>query len=183
MYRREQAALEYEANQDYISFKEIQWPEQQSRPDSPDEDLTSMLTNRNISSQNRNLTLTAETLLHGIPPECTVVSIHLSESKDHFIISKIHAQGCVIVRLPLLRHPPEDDEEAFTFDNARAELTEIVNLNNQSAQAAKDVPNRHVKEIWWTTRKDLDSRLALFIQNMQSCWIGGFTVFCLSKRL
>lgn len=181
MYRREQAALEYEAKQEYVSLKEVQWPEQKSRPDSPDEDLSDMLTSLNVSTRKKDSTLTAENLLHGIPTGCTVVSIHLSESKEHFIISKVHSQGCVVVRLPLIKHPPEGDEDPFTFENAYAELAEIINLNNQTAQAAKDVPDRQAKEIWWTTRKELDARLALFLQNMETCWIGGFTVARLSK--
>lgn len=183
MYRREQAALEYEAKQEFISLKEIQWPEQQSRPDSPDDDLTDMLTHLNISPQKRDTTLTAENLLNGIPAGCTVVSIHLSESKEHFVLSKVHTQGCVVVRLPLLKHPPEADEEPFTFENALAELMDIVNLNNETAQAAKDVPDRQTKEAWWTARKELDARLALFLQNMETCWIGGFTVMPLGTTL
>ena len=183
MYRREQAALEYEAKQDYISIKEIQWPEQQSRHDCPDEDLRDMLTNLKLSPRKRDKTLTAENLLHGIPAGCTVVSIHLSESKEHFVLSKVHTQGCIVVRLPLLKHPPEADEEPFTFENALAELTDIISLNNETAQAAKDVPDRQAKENWWTSRKELDARLALFLQNMETCWIGGFTVTSLGTTL
>jgi Peptidase family C50 len=183
MYRREQAALEYEAKQKFISLKEIQWPEQQSRPGSPDEDLTDLLTHLNLSPQKRDTTLTAENLLHGIPAGCTVVSIHLSESKEHFVLSKVHTQGCVVVRLPLLKHPSDADEEPFTFENALAELTNIINLNNETAQAAKDVPDRQAKEAWWTARKELDARLALFLQNMEACWIGGFTVMPLGTTL
>src|SRR5271154_2065961 len=170
MYRREQAALEYEARQEFISLKEIQWPEQQSRPDSPDEDLTDLLTHLNLSPQKRDMTLTAESLLHGIPAGCTVVSIHLSESKEHFILSKVQPQGCIVVRLPLLKHPPEADEEPFTFENALAELTDIITLNNQTTQVAKDIPDRAAKEAWWATRRDLDARLQCFLQNMETCW-------------
>lgn len=181
MYRREQAALEYEAKQEYVSLKEVQWPEQKSRPDSSDGDLSDMFTTLNVAPRKKDSTLTAENLLHGIPTGCTVVSIHLSESKEHFILSKVHSQGCVIVRLPLIKHPPEGDEEPFTFENAYAELAEIINLNNQSAQAAKDVPDRQAKESWWTTRKELDARLGVFLQNMETCWIGGFTVTSFSE--
>jgi Peptidase family C50 len=134
-----------------------------------------MLANLAITPK-RDTLVTADKFLNGIPAGCTVVSIFLSESKEHFIISKVHAQGCVVVRLPLLKHPPEADEEPFTFDSAYAELTEIIKVNNQTAQAAKDVPDRQAKEKWWHTRKELDSRLALFLQNMETCWIGGFTV-------
>ena len=175
MYRREQAALEYQAKQDHLSLTDVQWPEQTSRPDSEDEDLTDMLTSLSVSTNKRALPMNAEEIIHGIPAGCTVVSINLSESKEHFIVSKVHPQGCVVVRLPLLKHPPEA-EEPFTFDNAYEELSEIIRLNNESAQAAKDVPDRATKEIWWTTRKQLDSRLSLFLQNMETCWIGGFTV-------
>ena len=87
----------------------------------------------------------------------------------------------MVVRLPLLKHPPDGEEEPFTFANAYAELSEIIRLNNESAQAAKDVPDRAAKEIWWTTRMELDSRLSLFLQNMETCWIGGFTVPVLEK--
>lgn len=176
-YRREQAALEYEAKQEYISLKEVQWPEQRSGSDSSDdEELSTLLTTLTVSPQKKHETaLTAESLLNGIPAGCTVVSIQLSDTKEHFILSKVQSQGCVVVRLPLLKHLPEADEEPFTFESALAELTEIIELNNQSAQAAKDVPDREAKEVWWNTRKDLDCRLALFLQNMETCWIGGFT--------
>jgi hypothetical protein len=176
MYQREQAALDYQAKQEYMSLKEIQWPEQQSGPNASDDDLSEMLTSLSVSTQKRTSPLTAENVLHGIPTGCTVVSVHLSESKEHFILSKVQAQGCVVVRLPLLKHPPEADEEPFTFENAHDELLEIVTANNETAQSAKDVPDRQAREIWWNTRKELDARLALFLQNMESCWIGGFTV-------
>jgi hypothetical protein len=170
--------LEYEAKQEYISLKEVQWPEQQSDPDDLDDDeLSTLLTTLTISPQKKQDTaFTAENLLNSIPAGCTVVSIHLSESKEHFVLSKVQSQGCVVVRLPLLKYPPEADEEPFTFESAIAELTEIIEFNNQSAQAAKDVPDREAKEVWWNTRKELDCRLALFLQNMETCWIGGFTV-------
>jgi hypothetical protein len=176
MYQREQTALDYQAKQEYMSLKEIQWPEQQTGPNASDEDLSEMLTSLSVSTQKRTSPLTAENVLHGIPNGCTVVSVHLSESKEHFILSKVQAQGCVVVRLPLLKHPPEADEEPFTFENAHDELLEIVTANNETAQSAKDVPDRQAREIWWNTRKELDARLALFLQNMESCWIGGFTV-------
>jgi hypothetical protein len=175
-YRREQAALEYQAKQDHISFIDIEWPEQTLRPGSSHEDLTDMLSSLSVSTNKRALPMTAEEILHGIPAGCTVLSINLSESREHFIISKVHPQGCVVVRLPLLKHPSDGEEESFTFANANSELSEIIRLNNESAQAAKDVPDRAAKEIWWTTRMELDSRLSLFLQNMETCWIGGFTV-------
>jgi len=174
--------LEYENKQDYISLKEIQWPEQ-SRPGSSDEELTEMLNTLTVASNRRERMLTADSVLQGIPTGCTVVSIYLSESKEHFVFSKVHPQGCVVVRLPLLKHPPEADEEPFTFENAYEELFQIITLNNRTAQAAKHVPDRKAKEEWWNTRKELDARLQLFLENMETCWIGGFTVRSLSRRI
>jgi hypothetical protein len=177
-YRRQQAAIEYESKQAFLSIKDIQWPEQPVQQDSSDddEDLSDLLTTLKINpQQKRDTTLTAENLLRSIPAGCTVVQIHLSESKEHFILSKVQPQGCIVVRLPLLKHPPGADEEPFTFENALAELTDIITLNNQTTQVAKDIPDRAAKEAWWTTRKDLDARLQCFLQNMETCWIGGFT--------
>jgi hypothetical protein len=183
MYQREQAALEYEAKQQFISLKDIQWPERQAPPNSregsPLEDFTDMLSSLTVSTRKRDTTMTPENILNSIPAGCTVVSVHLSETKEHFVISKLAAQGCVVVRLPLLKHPPEADEEPFTFENGYTELADIIALNNQTTQSAKDVPDREAKEIWWNTRKELDARLALFLQNMETCWIGGFTVISL----
>lgn len=176
MYKREQAALEFEAKQGFISLRDVQWPETQTQRDSDDEEFTDMLSTLSASSQKRDINPTTENILNAIPAGCTVVSIHLSETKEHFVISKVQTQACVVVRLPLLKHPPEADEEPFTFDNAYTELIEIITENNQTAQAAKDVPDRQAKEAWWTTRRELDSRLALFLENMEACWIGGFTV-------
>jgi hypothetical protein len=175
-FRREQMALEHERKQDFVSFKEIQWPDRQSRPGSSDEDFTDMFSTLTVSSHRRDRILTADSVLQAIPTGCTIVSIYLSESKEHFIFSKLHPQGCVMVRLPLLKHPPEADEEPFSFDNAYEELLEIITKNNETAQAAKDVADRKAKEEWWNTRKELDERLQLFLQNMETCWIGGFTV-------
>src|SRR5271156_1695560 len=175
MYKREQAALEHEAKQQLLSLKQIEWPDQPSSSDDQTEDLTDMISELNLTSQKRNIHVTPETLLTNIPPGCTIVSIHLSDSKEHFVLSKIHAQGCIVVRLPLLKHLPETDEPPFTFDSAYEELTTIIRSTNESAQAARDVVDRQAKQTWWNTRKELDDRLCVFLENMERCWIGGFT--------
>ena len=178
-YHRQQVALEYESKQSFLSIKDVQWPEQQpasSDSSDDDEDLTDLLSQLKISpQQKRNTAVTAENLLRSIPAGCTIVHIHLSECKEHFILSKVQPQGCIVVRLPLLKHPPEADEEPFTFENALRELTEIITLNNQTTHAAKDIPDRAAKEAWWASRRELDERLQLFLQNVENCWIGGFT--------
>jgi len=175
MYKREQAALEHEAKQQLLSLKQIEWPDRPSVSDDQTTDLTEMISGLNLTTRNSNIHVTPETLLNNIPAGCTVVSIHLSDSKEHFILSKIHAQGCIVVRLPLLKHLPDTDEAPFTFGSAYEELTTIMRLTNETAQAAKGVVDREAKETWWKSRKTLDERLGVFLQNMERCWIGGFT--------
>ena len=175
MYKREQAALEHEAKQQYLSLKQIEWPTQSPSSDDQTEDLTEYISKLNFTTPNRNIHTTPENLLTNIPSGCTIVSVHLSDSKEHFVLSKIHAQGCIVVRLPLLKNHPEADEQPFTFDCASKELSTIIKLTNESAQAAKDVVDRQDKERWWDTRKNLDDRLRVLLENMETCWIGGFT--------
>jgi Peptidase family C50 len=171
--------LEYNRKRSYKSFTAVQWPEQPLEQESDDEDMSDLLATLKISPEKSNTTFSADNLLERIPVGCTVVSIHLSESKEHFVLSKVQSQGCIVVRLPLIKYPSDADEEPFTFKNALTELTDIITLNNETAQNSKDVADRMAKEEWWNTRNELDGRLALFVQNMENCWIGGFTVICL----
>ena len=111
-----------------------------------------------------------------VPQNWNVVSMTLSQERDEILVSKIRSgQTPFILRLPLNRHNPLDqDEEAFGFDQGKAELQDIINLGNTSTHSAQDLSQKGAKTEWWETRATLDARLRDLLTNMESIWLGGF---------
>ena len=80
-----------------------------------------------------------------------------------------------MISLPLNRqHSRDGDEELFGFDQAKSELTEIVELANESTHATHDMSARRAKSAWWEGRAALDARLKDFLVNVENIWLGGF---------
>ena len=111
-----------------------------------------------------------------IPLGWTVVSISLSVSHEDIFICKTRSgQAPFVLRLPLSRHSSmECDEETFGFEQAKAEMQDIVVLANSSAEAADDVTRKGAKTEWWKTRERLDARLKDLLVNIENIWLGGF---------
>ena len=111
-----------------------------------------------------------------IPQEWNVISMTLSQERDEILISKIRSgQTPFILRLPLNRHNPLDqDQEAFGYDQGRAELQDLINLANISAHSAQDFSHKGAKTEWWERRATLDARLKDLLANMETIWLGGF---------
>ena len=111
-----------------------------------------------------------------IPANWNVISVSLSESCDEIYINKLE-KGLTpfMLRLPLNRHNSRDaDEEIFGFEEGKAELAEIMELANFSAQDARNMTGKEAKSQWWAEREALDGRLKDLLANIENIWLGGF---------
>lgn len=111
-----------------------------------------------------------------LPRSWTTISLTLSESREDIFICKM-AAGRVpfVLRLPLNRHISIDcDEEAFEFEQGKAELQDIIALANRSASEAQDLSRTKARTEWWKAREALDARLKDLLVNIESVWLGGF---------
>ncbi len=111
-----------------------------------------------------------------IPLNWNVISMTLSQERDEILVSKIRSgQTPFILRLPLHRHDSLDlDEETFGYDQARAEMQDLIGLANSSAHSAEDFSRKGAKTEWWERRATLDARLKDLLTNMETIWLGGF---------
>ncbi|KAK2872033.1 hypothetical protein FQN49_002609 [Arthroderma sp. PD_2] len=117
-----------------------------------------------------------EDYVNSLPAEWDVISITLCPSQDEFIISKLRSgQSPLILRLPLKRGGEEDmDEETFTFQEGKAELSEIIRLANASAHNTGACVGKKAKKEWWANRENLDTQLKDLLENIETVWFGGF---------
>lgn len=111
-----------------------------------------------------------------IPSTWNVISMTLSESREEILICKIRAgQSPLVLRLPLSRpNSMENEEERFGFDEAKAELQDIIRLTNESTHGPQDLTQKGAKTKWWEARSALDARLRDLLINIESIWLGGF---------
>lgn len=111
-----------------------------------------------------------------LPAAWTVVSLSLAESHNEIRISRSHSRRSPFtMSIPFNRHSSRDpDEETFSFDQAKAELQEIINLANYSTHDAPDPSRKGAKAAWWEARAALDARLKDLLANIESIWLGGF---------
>ena len=111
-----------------------------------------------------------------LPEHWTAISISLSESRDELRLSKVRAgQAPFIVMIPLNRHNLRDGDEAiFSYDQCKAELTNIIDLANYSTHDERDFSKRGAKTEWWEARAALDARLKDLLVNIENIWLGGF---------
>ena len=111
-----------------------------------------------------------------IPANWNVISVSLSQSCDEIYITKLQGRLTpFMLRLPLSRHNSRDaDEDIFGFEQGKAELSEIMELANFSAQDARNITGKQAKSQWWAEREALDGRLKDLLANIESIWLGGF---------
>lgn len=110
-----------------------------------------------------------------IPESWMVLSLTLSDSRDEIRIAKFRPHHCpFVLNLPLARHSQDGDEEAFGFEQGKAELLDIVTLANYSTHDAPDTSRKGARIAWWDARTALDARLKDLLVNMESIWFGGF---------
>lgn len=124
-------------------------------------------------------TMTDPTLSTILPPNWTVVSLHLATERDCLLaVRHRHGSNPLIFKLPLDRFARREDEEeeSFTYDVALGELRDIIVASNAGAQNAKDVAGKDARAAWWKERKDLDMRLQNLTLMMEESWLGAFKV-------
>ncbi|KAK8226839.1 peptidase family C50-domain-containing protein [Phyllosticta capitalensis] len=119
-----------------------------------------------------------------IPTNWTTLSLSLNEAHDELYITRYIAhQSPFILRLPLSRHQARDvDEELFGFEEAKAELKEIIDLSDFSVRNTQNLTAKGAKTEWWAQREALDCRLHDLLVNMENIWLGGFRgIFSVKK--
>jgi separase len=111
-----------------------------------------------------------------IPENWTALSMSLNEDRDELYVTRYRAhESPFILRLPLARHQSRDlDEDAFGFDDGKAELIEIIDLSDFSSHSGKDMNAKGAKTEWWAEREALDNRLRDLLVNIENIWLGGF---------
>ncbi|KAI5291700.1 hypothetical protein KEM54_001670, partial [Ascosphaera aggregata] len=113
-----------------------------------------------------------------LPTDWNVVSLTLSSDHNEMIITRLQSgEEPFVLRLPLKRSDSEgtEEDEAFGFEEGKAEITEIIHLANRSAHDTRaHSSGREAKKEWWANREFLDNRIRDFLKNIESLWFGGF---------
>lgn len=111
-----------------------------------------------------------------IPEDWTAVSISISECQNELRLCKLKKGNSPFVMcIPLNRSTSrEADEDAFVFDEGKAEMKKIIELANFSTHEAGDLSRKGAKTTWWEARAALDSRLRDLLINIENIWLGGF---------
>ncbi|RKF55488.1 Separin [Erysiphe neolycopersici] len=130
----------------------------------------------NFGFQDDHITKFERDYIDIIPKPWIVISISLSESRHELSLIKLQAGSSpFILQLPLGRNSSIDaDEEAFNYEQGRAELQEIIRLANESAHDSSNRLGREARLTWWNEREALDIRMKDLLKNIEKVWLGGF---------
>ena len=114
--------------------------------------------------------------LNAIPESWTAISLSLSHDCGELRLCRMEANVMPFVLcIPLNKQGPRDSEdEKFGYNEAKAELTKIIELANFSAHDTGNLSRKGAKTAWWEARAQLDSRLKDFLINIENIWLGGF---------
>ncbi|POS87101.1 hypothetical protein EPUL_001308 [Erysiphe pulchra] len=131
---------------------------------------------QNFGIQDDHITKFEREYIDIIPKPWIVISISLSESRHELSLIKLQAgTSPFILQLPLGRNSSIDaDEEAFNYEQGRAELQEIIRLANESAHDSSNRLGREARLSWWNEREALDIRMKDLLKNIEKVWLGGF---------
>ncbi|PVG00070.1 hypothetical protein CPB86DRAFT_782920 [Serendipita vermifera] len=122
-----------------------------------------------------------------LPKNWTVVIMCMPESRDTLYVSRIQMdQEPQTLRLPLIKDDKleHNGKLKLSFDDAMAELKDIITSGNLNGQTATQIANQDktVRAAWWNERASLDSRLQVLLENIEFCWLGPFK-FLLDSKL
>lgn len=111
-----------------------------------------------------------------LPKPWTVVSVTLNEECSELYVTRYRAgQSPLILRLPFSRQKhDDDDDEAFDYHKAKAELQDIIQTSDYSCHNAGSLEAKGAKNNWWSEREALDRRLHELLMNVENIWFGGF---------
>jgi separase len=114
-----------------------------------------------------------------LPSNWTVVHIYLTEDQNTMFVSRQRAnQQPLVLSLPLKGRRETEEDEHLTFQDAIAELREIVRMSNEGTKSAINVrgQDQRARAAWWADRTALDTRLKELLENIEFCWFGAFKV-------
>jgi separase len=136
-----------------------------------------------IRSKYQQLPLDLASLSHSkvdmLPSNWTVVHIYLTEDQNTMFVSRQRAnQQPLVFSLPLKGRRETEEDEHLTFQDAIAELREIVRMSNEGTKSAINVKgqDQRARAAWWADRTALDTRLKELLENIEFCWFGAFKV-------
>jgi separase len=114
-----------------------------------------------------------------LPTNWTVVHIYLTEDQNTMFVSRQRPnQRPLIFSLPLKGRRETEEDEHLTFQDAIAELREIIRLSDESTKSAISVKgqDQRARAAWWADRGELDKRLKELLESIEFCWFGAFKV-------
>lgn len=114
-----------------------------------------------------------------LPANWTVVHIYLTDDQNTlFVCRQRPDQRPLVFSLPLKGRRETEGDEHLTFQDAIAELREIVRLSDESTKSAINVKgqDQRARAAWWANRTALDKRLKELVENIEFCWFGAFKV-------
>ncbi|KAL5480941.1 ESP1 [Sanghuangporus weigelae] len=121
-----------------------------------------------------------------LPEHWMVITISLTDDKSALLLSRQRPKKEPMVFCVPLKGRQDDDEDGhFNFDNAMAELSDIIRLSDDGARGACQIKSddKEAKVAWWASRKQLDQRMKDLVENIEFCWLGAFkTVLSQPKR-
>ncbi|KAK3070808.1 separin protein [Teratosphaeriaceae sp. CCFEE 6253] len=112
-----------------------------------------------------------------LPETWTAVSICLSDDCSELYVARYAAaRSPLILKLPFsrLKEVGSDDDSAFTYRVAKAEIEDIIQASNYSCHNSGVLEGSGAKGKWWKEREELDRRLHELLINMEDVWFGGF---------
>ncbi|KAH9026737.1 peptidase family C50-domain-containing protein [Lactarius pseudohatsudake] len=112
-----------------------------------------------------------------LPANWTVVHIYVTEDQNTMFVCRQRAgQQPLVFSLPLKGRRETEDDEHLTFEDATAELREIIRLSDEGTRNAINVKgqDRSARAAWWAERMALDKRLKELLDSIEFCWFGAF---------
>ncbi|KAL5522623.1 hypothetical protein ACEPAG_8640 [Sanghuangporus baumii] len=125
--------------------------------------------------------------IDNLPEHWMVLTISLTNDKSALLLSRQRPKKEPMVFCVPLKGRQDDDEDGhFNFDNAIAELSDIIRLSDDGARGACQIKSddKEAKVAWWASRKQLDQRMKDLVENIEFCWLGAFkTILSQPKRV
>lgn len=111
-----------------------------------------------------------------------VISIDICPVTGNLLLSKTESIGNrkTHLRMPLNRAYTRDlDSSILTFDDAKKELTAIIEGSNASTaiEVTSSISTSDDRRKWWNTRYELDRRMQELVSNIESCWFNSLKGF------
>lgn len=114
-----------------------------------------------------------------LPANWTIIHIYLTEDQNTLFVCRQRAnQQPLVFSLPLKGRRETLEDEHLTFQDAIAELREIIRLSDEGTKNAISVKgqDQRARAAWWADRTALDTRLKELLENIEFCWFGAFKV-------